>query len=883
MSKLYFLIAAILSGNVGNAQIINIPDANLKAMLLESSAESEIAMNASMQFIKIDVNNDNEIDVSEAANVYHLSVPGWEIADLSGIEYFTELRSMNCDANFITNIELLGLLPDLEYLSCIGNALTFVDFSSFAALTGLDCSSNQLSQLDLTGLTNLTSLNCHDNGIITLDLTPVPNLTELECGANQFSTIDLAPVPNLHHLACAASPLLTLDINVVPQLNYLYCVYTQLTSLDVSSLSNLETIICDNSQIATLNLNTSLKSLSCGKNQLQALNLSGLTQLHTLIADSNYISALDLSGLPELHYLNVTDNQLSTLDLSGAPNLTNFYCALNQFSAIDVTVVPNLAFFTCGLNQMTSIDVSSLHGLTYLSCKDMPTLTTLNIKNGSDETTLNISLDPGLEYICADEVQLAAIANQILQYGYTNCQANSYCTFVPGGTSYLVTGDILYDMDNNGCGTTDPSAPYIRLNVVSGTESGSIFSSAAGVYNLPVSAGDHVISPVLEMPSYFSVSAPSELLNFPDTPSPAIRDFCITKNGDHNDLEIVLVPITDAIPGFNPTYKIIYKNKGTATQSGSVTLTYDDAVADLVSSFPLFPAQATNSLTWNFTGLQPFESRIVTVTLNLNSPTESPALNSGDVLNFAVNVSSALIDEFPADNTFGLQQPVVNAFDPNDKTCLEGNVVATDKIGDYVHYVIRFENSGTANAQNIVVKDMIDTAKFDISTLIPLDGSHPFTTRISEGNKVEFIFENINLPFDDANNDGYVAFKIKTKPTFVVGNTFTNTPRFYFDYNFPIITNTATTTIQLLGTPDFEFSQYFTLYPNPAKSVLNIHAKEAAVISSITIYNVLGQLVLAIPNAESLSMVDVSDLKPGNYFVKITSDKGSSSAKFIKE
>jgi hypothetical protein len=203
-------------------------------------------------------------------------------------------------------------------------------------------------------------------------------------------------------------------------------------------------------------------------------------------------------------------------------------------------------------------------------------------------------------------------------------------------------------------------------------------------------------------------------------------------------------------------------------------------------------------------------------------------------------------------------------------------------VGQYVHYVIRFENTGTANAQNIVIKDIIDTAKFDISTLIPITGSHPFTTRITETNKVEFIFENISLPFDDANNDGYVAFKIKTKPTLAVGNTFSNTASIYFDYNFPVVTNTATTTIQLLGTPDFEFSEYFTLYPNPTKSVLNIHAKEAAVIRSITIYNVLGQLVLAVPNAESLSTVDVSNLKPGNYFIKITSDKGSSSAKFIK-
>jgi hypothetical protein len=107
-------------------------------------------------------------------------------------------------------------------------------------------------------------------------------------------------------------------------------------------------------------------------------------------------------------------------------------------------------------------------------------------------------------------------------------------------------------------------------------------------------------------------------------------------------------------------------------------------------------------------------------------------------------------------------------------------------VGKYVHYKVRFENTGTANAQNIVVNDMIDADKFDVDSLIPLDGSHAFVTRI-KGNKVEFLFEGINLPFDDINNDGYLVFKIKAKPTLVLGDTFSSTASIYFDYNFPVV------------------------------------------------------------------------------------------------
>ena len=195
--------------------------------------------------------------------------------------------------------------------------------------------------------------------------------------------------------------------------------------------------------------------------------------------------------------------------------------------------------------------------------------------------------------------------------------------------------------------------------------------------------------------------------------------------------------------------------------------------------------------------------------------------------------------------------------------------------------LLRFENTGTANAQNIVVRDMIDTAKYDVSSLVPLSGSASYVTRIINTNQVEFIFQNINLPFNDANNDGYVAFKIKTKPTLVVGNSFSNTANIYFDYNFPITTNTATTTIATLGTQDFEFGTVFSLSPVPAKNVLTITAKQAVVMSSVSIYNMLGQLVQVSTNPNE--NIDVSGLKTGSYFIKIISDKGTASGKFLKE
>ena len=116
----------------------------------------------------------------------------------------------------------------------------------------------------------------------------------------------------------------------------------------------------------------------------------------------------------------------------------------------------------------------------------------------------------------------------------------------------------------------------------------------------------------------------------------------------------------------------------------------------------------------------------------------------------------------------------------------------------------------------------------------------------------------------------------------VLGNIFSNSTNIHFDYNFPIITNTATTTIaHPLATQYFEFSNYFSLYPNSAKNILNIDNLKNITISSISIYNTLRQVIQVITNPNKT--IAVSELKSGNYFMKIISDKGISNSVFIKE
>ena len=447
----------------------------------------------------------------------------------------------------------------------------------------------------------------------------------------------------------------------------------------------------------------------------------------------------------------------------------------------------------------------------------------------------------------------------------------------------FVQGNIKLENNNNGCDAMDIDASNLKFAISNGTIVDNLISNVSGSYKIAVKQGNFTVNPLPENPTFFNISPSSLNVSFPTQTSPINQDFCITTNGTHPDLEVILLPINVARPGFNSQYKLVYKNKGNQVQSGSINLSFNDLVMDLTIAIPSVTAQTFNLLSWNFSNLNPFETREINITLNLNTPTEIPSLNGGDILSYTATITSLQTDEIPNDNTFSLNQIVVNSYDPNDKTCLQGTSITPNKVGEFVHYLIRFENSGTYNAQNITINDFIDINKFDISTLVPISGSSPFTTKISSGNKVDFVFENINLPFDDANNDGYVAFKIKTKSTLVSGDNFTNGASIYFDYNYPIVTNTYTTTITTLSTQDFNFGTYFSLYPNPVVDVLNINKKADIDISSINIYNSLGQLVVTIANANYIDKIDVSNIPLVNYFVKINSNIGTSNTRFIKK
>jgi len=821
MKKLYFFVLFLAHLSV-TAQIVNIPDLQFKAKLLSGTATNHITQDLAGNWIAMDLNNDGEIQVSEAANIRDINIyssngNAFQISSIEGVKSFTNLEYLDVsDCPGILSVDISGM-QKIKLVSFMNNI--------------------NMTSANFTGCPLLENINVSNSAIVNLDVSNLPKMNVLTCNGGKLQTINYAGSTTMKYLLCSDNEISSIDVSSLVDLYSFNITGNLLTSLDVSNLTKLET-------------------LSCPANQLTSINLQNTPKLKYLEASFNNLSSLTINQSPILNYLRIINNQLTTIDLSAVPLLQTLF--LNN-------------------NQLTSLDISHNTVLNTFSAPNN-NLQTILMKNGRITSGIYQN-NPNLHYICCDDLEINNMISQNAAYGYNNVVVNSYCSFTPGGTFYTIKGNTKYDLNGNGCDPADMNKAFQKFNIAGGGTTGSVISNNSGDYSLPVVAGSHTVTPVLENPAYFSISPASFTANFPTMASPLTQNFCITANGSHPDLEIVIIPLDSAVPGFNSDYKIVYKNKGTTMQSGAVGFSYNDSIMDFVSSTVTPNVQSTGNLTWNFTGLLPFETREVKVKFELNTPTDTPPVNDGDVLNYTAQINGAP-DDTPTDNTFTLNQTVVNSLDPNDKTCLEGTMIAQTLVGDYVHYLIRFENQGTANARNIVVKDVIDTSKFDISTLTPLHASHSFVTRMT-GNTAEFIFENIQLPFDDANNDGYISFKIKTKSTLNMGDAFSNTANIYFDYNAPIITNTYTTTVRnVLAVSDTKAGRdNVSIYPNPVQDILYIKSGEEIIKAEI--YDASGRILNS--TGVKANAVNVAELAKGNYLIKLFTKDKTMVQKFIKK
>jgi hypothetical protein len=656
---------------------------------------------------------------------------------------------------------------------------------TFLRLSGFVLSdSEKISSLEgINSFSNLIHLECQYNLLQTLDLGSLPNLFYLACSYNNLTSLNLQNFSNLEILYCGFNPLSSLNLQFLPNLKSLDCSTTLLTSLDVTPFTNLNNLTCSNSQ-------------------LTSLNVTGLPNLGFIQCDFNQLTTVNLQGLSNLGYLSVTNNQISSLNLQQAPNLGNVILNNNLLTSISVEGLNFLNTFECNNNLFTTLSIESVTDyFQVFRCSENSLLETLFVKNGINEFIWAANC-PNLEYICADESQI-----QSIQAGFAgisnDCVVNSYCTFLPGGNYNSIIGNIIMDANSNGCDASDLPQPNIRIDINDGTNQGATFSNNSGGYGFYTQDGDFTVTPSIENPSWFTISPNNTTISFDESDNQVVtQNFCIAPNGLHPDLEIVISPIFPSRPGQDAVYQIVYKNKGnqTLSQTDGISLDYNQNAMEFISTTFTPSVSNLGNLKWSYANLIPFESRSFEVKFNINGTTDANPVAINDVLQFIVSILPTTSDETVSDNTFTYNETVVDSFITNSITCVEGTSLPPSSIGEYLHYIINFENIGTATADNIVLQMNIDDEQFEINTLQVLNTSHSCYTRVS-GNIIEFVLQNIAL---ETGGHGNVLLKIRSKSNLVTGDIVSKQANIFFDYNAPIQTTIENTTFQSLNNDEFE-------------------------------------------------------------------------------
>ena len=254
----------------------NFPDANFRRWLLSQ-----------------EYGQDGEIDEDELAVITSVDVSGQEISNMSGIEYFTSLTSLNCSQNNISAAYMRDLITRLPY---VNNGVLYV-----------------MSDEEENNSIEMTQVVAAQNK----GWTPV----YYDGGKwNEFEYIEIAyyTFPDnafrswILNQSYGADGLLTKDeIANVKSINVNNCGITSLKGIEIfTALTNLD---CRGNQLTQLDItkNTALEKLTCYDNKLTELNISQNTALKFLYCKNNLLQTLDLSRNRKLVEVHFHHNQIS--------------------------------------------------------------------------------------------------------------------------------------------------------------------------------------------------------------------------------------------------------------------------------------------------------------------------------------------------------------------------------------------------------------------------------------------------------------------------------------------------------------------------------------------------------------------------------------------
>lgn len=457
------------------------------------------------------------------------------------------------------------------------------------------------------------------------------------------------------------------------------------------------------------------------------------------------------------------------------------------------------------------------------------------------------------------------------QYGpFTiSSNGNSYCGYNFGirNTGVTITGYVYLDANNNGvfdAGETPVANQLVHVGPH------YVYTNATGFYTYTGTSGSYAITYVPSSTySAYTVTPSSHSVNA-STPGTiyASNNFGLQQHTTACNIATSIIPITTVTAGFPSYYYVYVSNYGTNVASGTMTfyydaaLTYDHAVPSAASV-----NASTHSASFIYAGLQPgtYTQFLVYFQTNTN-------VTVGQSTFEMATATDNCIESNFADNTDTLHQIATGSWDPNAKVVTPAGQGPQGLIraGQELRYTLNFQNTGTAPAVNVVLRDSIPAA-LDPSTIRVLGSSHPGYVVQVEGQQLTCRYSQIMLAdsFDsEPESHGFLSFAISPVAGIADGTQIQNTASIYFDYNDAVVTNTTLNTIDYtLSVQDVIGGATITVQPNPFSQYTTIRVTGADMHdAALDVYNALGQVVgTATPAAEGVFTLQRGGLSAGIY------------------
>lgn len=670
-------------------------------------------------------------------------------------------------------------------------------------------------------------------------------------------------------------------IEAFVDLGSLYCRQNNLRSLDLSNSPNLSMLHCDRNQIEFLDVSTtsSLSVLGCGDNRLLHLDVSNNAIIYYLWTRGNLpglricvsdVNAPQAGGWVNDWHATYTDDCFPRAVQGRIAIDLNNNC---QPDANEIGVINHIVKFEKGLDAYYFNTTDSLGNyVAYLDTGSYvvtiqspgpywsvcPPIQTVTIDTSYNLQTLNWTVKPS---ILCPLLQVDIAAPFLRMTGGGSPYTVSYCNF---GTAAANNAYVEVELDPflSVLNSTIPIASQVNNTYTFNL--GTVPENYCGSFDIQV---------LVDTTAIFQQTHCSEARIYPDS----ICDPTIWTGAR-------IVVDANCV---NDSVNFTITNIGAAMTQSETYYVFEDNIMMLQTPFILGAGQSiqvTQSAgvghTYRLSAAQKagypaiLGDPLATAVSEGCNPQADGTFNTGFVTQFSNGNSSPFIAVDCQEN--------VASYDPNDK--------AAQPVGyDVQHYIfantdldykVRFQNTGTDTAFNIVIMDTI-SPYLDLSTIQMGASSHSYTWSIVDGNILKVSFLDIKLVDSVANeplSHGFFRYRIEQRANNPLGSVIYNSADIYFDYNPPIKTNTTWHTIGqnfIIVSVDEVYKEHANVrvYPNPFLTSTTIEI-EGDVYDELEldVFDLSGRMVKRVLGTNNKVDLNRTGLNQGLYLYTLKND-----------